>query len=295
MNSDIPSTSVERKVEEIFKEIETYIKSEDFDRALELIDENRTYLQQNADMHHQVLLNKHYAISLYRKIKDTYSKDKDTDAFVELFEKHRSYLEVHVGINEYKRLLDIYDRIQKKKIQGKLKIIIPVTVVLIGVLVSLFVNFESISLPNFSMPSFFQRNNGESSIAEESSNDEAADAPSYSDEEIDELPSDEQIVDENVHNENEPNYILPSHSKELTLSDIEGMSSQDIRLAINEMYARHGYYFGSGANQRYFDQQEWYVPDESLRDASDVVNNFSDLENRNLAFLASQERRLRNQ
>lgn len=93
----------------------------------------------------------------------------------------------------------------------------------------------------------------------------------------------------------EPNFILPSHSKELTLSDIDGMSAQDIRLAINEMYARHGYYFGSGANQRYFDAQEWYVPDESLRDASQVVSNFSDLENRNLAFLASQERRLRGQ
>ena len=72
------------------------------------------------------------------------------------------------------------------------------------------------------------------------------------------------------------------------------MSAKDLRLAINEMYARHGYYFGPGANQRYFDEKSWYNPDMSIKSPNDIVENFTEIENKNLSFLATQERRLKN-
>ena len=71
------------------------------------------------------------------------------------------------------------------------------------------------------------------------------------------------------------------------------MSAEDIRLAINEMYARKGYDFGAGSVQRYFEEQSWYEKDEALATAGDAAARFTDLENRNLSFLAGEERRLK--
>ena len=71
-------------------------------------------------------------------------------------------------------------------------------------------------------------------------------------------------------------------------------NAKDLSLAINEMYARHGYYFGPGANQRYLDEKPWYNPDLSIKSPNDIVENFTEIENKNLSFLATQERRLKN-
>lgn len=54
-------------------------------------------------------------------------------------------------------------------------------------------------------------------------------------------------------------YMLPQSSSEfLTLDDISGMDKQQLQMAINEIYARHGRKFVLKEVQEYFDALSWY-------------------------------------
>lgn len=54
-------------------------------------------------------------------------------------------------------------------------------------------------------------------------------------------------------------YIIPeSSSRKLTKADLKGLSKKQLRLARNEIYARHGRLFLDEKLQAYFDKQEWY-------------------------------------
>lgn len=56
-------------------------------------------------------------------------------------------------------------------------------------------------------------------------------------------------------------YILQdSSNRQLGANDVQGMSKPMMRLARNEIFARHGYAFDSPDLQRYFGQQPWYRP-----------------------------------
>lgn len=88
------------------------------------------------------------------------------------------------------------------------------------------------------------------------------------------------------------NYILPSHRRILTDSDVEGMDAAQIQRAINEMYARHGYDLSNSVDAAYFAEQSWYKPDPD-KSQDEVRAEFSDIENTNLDFLISCRSRLR--
>ncbi len=54
-------------------------------------------------------------------------------------------------------------------------------------------------------------------------------------------------------------YILPySDCEYISQSDLSGMDSYTLRLARNEIYARHGRLFKTDSVQEYFDCQDWY-------------------------------------
>lgn len=56
-------------------------------------------------------------------------------------------------------------------------------------------------------------------------------------------------------------YIFPkSDSEYITASDLRAMTSEELRLARNEIYARHGRMFKDKALQNYFDSKSWYTP-----------------------------------
>ena len=58
---------------------------------------------------------------------------------------------------------------------------------------------------------------------------------------------------------NTGDYILPtSNSAYLKESDLEGLTKEQIRLATNEIYARHGYIFEDQELQAYFEGKGWY-------------------------------------
>ena len=54
-------------------------------------------------------------------------------------------------------------------------------------------------------------------------------------------------------------YILPEADKAYISRDyLQYFSQDDLRLAVNEIYARHGRRFNSADLQNYFDQKTWY-------------------------------------
>jgi len=56
-------------------------------------------------------------------------------------------------------------------------------------------------------------------------------------------------------------YVLPdSSSKKLTLESLKNLNSSQLRIARNEIYARHGYIFGDDELNIYFSNKSWYVP-----------------------------------
>lgn len=84
----------------------------------------------------------------------------------------------------------------------------------------------------------------------------------------------------------EPEYILPSDTKNLTTEDLQGFDKSKLRYAINEMYARKGWHFDFGGDYyEYFSKKSWYKPDSSLNSPSDASAKFSEIENVNLATI----------
>lgn len=62
--------------------------------------------------------------------------------------------------------------------------------------------------------------------------------------------------------------ILPqSDNRLLTDADLRGLSSRELRLARNEIYARHGRIFSDASLQAYFDSQGWYERDRSFTES----------------------------
>lgn len=89
--------------------------------------------------------------------------------------------------------------------------------------------------------------------------------------------------------EYEENYLLPSSQyTKLTKSDLEGLSKEELRIARNEIYARHGRIFNDAELQEYFDAQEWY---EGYIEPEDFVDSeeLSEVERRNAKFIQKYE------
>lgn len=86
-------------------------------------------------------------------------------------------------------------------------------------------------------------------------------------------------------------YLLPdSDAALLTAEDLSGLSPSRLRLARNEIYARHGRTFQAADLQDYFNAQDWYVgiysPEEFDPLADTLLNRY---EAANLALIRAQE------
>jgi len=99
------------------------------------------------------------------------------------------------------------------------------------------------------------------------------------------LEEEDEIVDED-------GIIFPNSSEEIIDDDkIEELSDEDLRLAINELYARHGYIFKDDGLREYFEQFDWY--EESITADDFSINMFNDVERENVEKL-QKERDSRN-
>ncbi len=83
-------------------------------------------------------------------------------------------------------------------------------------------------------------------------------------------------------------YILPdSNSRYMDVNEINGMSKEELRLARNEIYARHGRIFSSSDLNDYFNSMAWYVGCVSAEEFDDSVLN--EYEKSNLDLIKSIE------
>ena len=84
-------------------------------------------------------------------------------------------------------------------------------------------------------------------------------------------------------------YVLPDSSwKLLTNSDLVGLSEWELRIARNEIYARHGRMFKDSALDSYFRSQSWYVPSIPA-DAFDDNSILSKTELKNAKLISDYE------
>lgn len=84
-------------------------------------------------------------------------------------------------------------------------------------------------------------------------------------------------------------YILPeSNTRYLTEEDIAGLSNEELELARNEIYARHGRMFDTDEIREYFESKSWYDGTISPEDFDYSV--LSDIERANVNFLLEHEK-----
>jgi hypothetical protein len=77
--------------------------------------------------------------------------------------------------------------------------------------------------------------------------------------------------------------ILCSDQREYTIEELKDYPEEILYLALNEIYARHGYIFKDEDLQNYFMGQVWYTPLVEGENFSDEV--FNDYEKENLQLL----------
>ncbi len=84
-------------------------------------------------------------------------------------------------------------------------------------------------------------------------------------------------------------YILPfSAKRKVTASDLQGLSAWQLKVARNEIYARHGRLFQDSKLQNYFNSKKWYNGYIQPEDFVDSVY-LSKLEKRNAEFILQYE------
>lgn len=88
-------------------------------------------------------------------------------------------------------------------------------------------------------------------------------------------------------------YILPDSDKmKLSNKDIDDLSEEELELARNEIYARHGRKFDTDYIQEYFNSQSWYNGTINPKDFSEDM--LSKIEKFNVQLIADYEERLKN-
>lgn len=84
----------------------------------------------------------------------------------------------------------------------------------------------------------------------------------------------------------EMEYILPySHAAYLTVAELKALTTDELRIARNEIYARHGYAFTSEDLQMYFNRTSWYVNTNAIVTQDDL----NDYEIENIELIKAEE------
>lgn len=114
---------------------------------------------------------------------------------------------------------------------------------------------------------------------------------------VESLPSSVEYTNENVNllcNEEviSSNYfVIPySSTRYLNESDLRGLNTEELEIARNEIYARHGYQFQQKKLINYFNNQSWY----RRSNTKVTTSSLSKMEYANVMLIQKQERKLHN-
>lgn len=91
--------------------------------------------------------------------------------------------------------------------------------------------------------------------------------------------------DEVIYTLKEDEYLFPSDTEYVTTADLNGKTQEEVRLMLNEIYARHGRIFSNQKYVEYFEAQSWYEPDEYFSESE-----FNTIEKENIAFIVNYEK-----
>ena len=97
-----------------------------------------------------------------------------------------------------------------------------------------------------------------------------------------------QAADDQQDETENSEYILPeSDTRYVDQDEIDQLTKNEVRLAINEIYARHGRKFDSKELQNYFGSKSWYNGTVNAADFKETV--FNEYEKKNAEFLKQKE------
>lgn len=105
-----------------------------------------------------------------------------------------------------------------------------------------------------------------------------------------EAPQEEEPADEVSDGSNSEYIFQDSDSRRLKKSDLKGMSKKELKLARNELYARHGYIFKDKSLAKYFEGKSWYTGTIKSEDFKDN-ERFNDIEIANRNLILKYERK----
>lgn len=142
-----------------------------------------------------------------------------------------------------------------------------IVAIVIGCLVLVGIIGTVSGLNNRNKNSTYSSSNNQSIISNNTVNDEPA-TTVYEQNNNDQDYSNDDAYD--IYNE----YILPySDSEYISESDLTGLSKTEVRLARNEIYARHGRKFKTDSIREYFESTSWYTPQIDPDSFSEAVFN----------------------
>lgn len=73
--------------------------------------------------------------------------------------------------------------------------------------------------------------------------------------------------------ESESEYLFDSYNTYITEEYLDGCTQSEVRLILNEMYARHGYVFKNEEYRNYFEGKSWYTPRYDSQDEAQAWFN----------------------
>lgn len=87
-------------------------------------------------------------------------------------------------------------------------------------------------------------------------------------------------------------YVIPdSDSRKLTEADLDGLTKDEVRIARNEIMARHGRIFNDADLQRYFESKSWYDGTISAEKFDKTKHILSTIEDDNAKFIEKYEKK----
>lgn len=123
-----------------------------------------------------------------------------------------------------------------------------------------------------------------------SATSETDDTQDYSDSDTDANTDDSESMHQQIMDESGEFVFTDSNKVVEDSGDIEQLSDEELRIAINEIYARHGYHFKSADLQDYFNSCRWYE-DYGITDQSEINDELNKYEKENLANLTAERDR----
>ena len=139
-----------------------------------------------------------------------------------------------------------------------------------GVVVLVIVIIVVVALLGKSGDGESKKNSDSNQVEEQKDNQDADNADDPAGDEGDDQDADNQQQEEQSNDSNsgdsgetvdDSEYILPeSATKALTRADLQGLTKEQLRLARNEIFARHGMIFGVEDLDTYFSSKSWYKP-----------------------------------